>query len=284
MVNSHQIEKFNRQAPIIIIGAGRSGSTMLSAIFNAHPDICFFGETYFLAPFVWNSVFEKYGLIMSYLNAWRNPLKKTKDEMEALEKKRIGKLIAQFVADVTKTDPDIPCWGFKEIWNGSPQFETFNWSIYDSIFPNAKYVHLVRNPIRYAISTAGRDQEKFTRQLFDKQLLNWVKIHDYNSTRANTKRYQLVRYEDILDSPNEVIRRILEFLDVEWNPECLEPMNQSYVPSLRDPLESNKEISNKPIKLKGLYQHVEDFEYVDDIASMGFKLKDDRKRIFLPWS
>ncbi len=282
MDNAYQNEQFSRQAPIIIIGAGRSGSTMLSAICNAHPDICFFGETYFLAPYIWNRVFEKYGLIMSYLNAWRNPSKKSRDDLETIERKRIGNLIAQFVADVTKTEPHTSCWGFKEIWNGSPQFETFNWAIYDSIFPQAKYVHLVRNPLRYAISTAGRDQEEFTRELLLNQLSNWVKIHDYNSERVETQRYHLVRYEDIIASPEETINEILDFVEIEWNAECLESMKQRYVPSLRNPLENSKNIFKKPIKVKGLYKHVKDLGYLDDICSMGIDLKNDKRSIF-PW-
>jgi Sulfotransferase family len=279
MNNTTQYEQDNRQAPIIIIGAGRSGSTLLSAIFNAHPNISFFGETYFLAPFVWQRVFEKHGLIMSYLDAWRNPLNKTRDDLEASERNRIGKLIAQFVADVTRADPQTPYWGYKEIWNGSPQFETINWATYDSIFPRAKYIHLVRNPFRYAVSTAGRDQEKFTRELLIKQLSNWVNMHDYNSKRSETGRYHLVRYEDILDTPEETIKKITDFIGVEWNEKCLNAMKQRYVPSLRNPLE-NDNFFSKPFKVKGLYKHAKNLGYLDNILSMNVVLKNDRRNIF----
>ncbi|MBU1417892.1 MAG: sulfotransferase [Proteobacteria bacterium] len=279
MNDTIQPEKHSRQAPIIIIGAGRSGSTLLSAIFNTHPHISFFGETYFLAPFIWNRVFEKHGLILSYLDAWRNPSNKTRDELETYERNRIGKLIAQFMADVARTDPHTACWGYKEIWNGSPQFETFNWAIYDSIFPQAKYIHLVRNPFRYAISTAGRDQEKFTRELFINQLFNWVKIHEHNSKRAETERYHLVRYEDLIAAPEEAVKKVLDFAGVEWDAKCLESMKQRYVPSLRNPLDG-KNFFTKPFKVKGLYQYANDLGYLEDIRSMGIVLKNDRRNIF----
>lgn len=259
---------YDCQAPVIIIGAGRSGSTLLSAIFNKHPDISFFGESYFLAPYVWQRVFEQYGLVMSYLSEWRNSQNLKRDELEISEQKRIGRLIAQFVADVMKTDTESPRWGYKEIWNGSPQFETFDWHIYDSIFPNAKYIHLVRNPFRYAISTAGRVKEEFTRKMFEDQLNNWVEMHEYNSMRADTGRYYLVRYEDIVDKPKEILKRIFDFVDIPWNEKCLDVLQQRYVPSLRDPLEG-KDLFSKPFINAKLYTYVEQLGYLEDVAEIG---------------
>ncbi len=277
MEKSSQVGQTDRQDPVIIIGAGRSGSTMLSAILNAHPDISFFGETYFLAPFVWNRVFEEHGLIVSYLNEWRNKIQKEKNDFVVDERKRIGKLVAQFVADVVQTDNQTINWGFKEIWNGSPQFETFSWDIYDEIFPNAKYIHLVRNPFRYAISTAGREQGEFTREMLDRQLSYWVAIHEYNKKRIETGRYCFLRYEDILDCPEKNVKMVCDFIGINWKEQCLAAMKKKWVPSLRDPLEG-RNILNKSFKVNGLYQYVKELGYSDDIDSMGIALKDDRKK------
>ncbi len=41
------------EAPIIIIGAGGSGSTLLDRSLNAHPDIDMIGETKFLVANAW---------------------------------------------------------------------------------------------------------------------------------------------------------------------------------------------------------------------------------------
>lgn len=270
-----RLVSYDCQSPVIIIGAGRSGSTLLSAIFNEHPGISFFGESYFLAPHVWQRVFEKHGLVMSYLSEWRNPKNLEGNEFEISEQRRVGELIAQFVADVMKTDPESSRWGYKEIWNGSPQFESFDWQIYDLIFPRAKYIHLVRNPFRYAISTAGRKQKEFTRKIFEDQLNNWVKMHEYNSQRADTGRYYLVRYEDIVGKPKETIREVLEFVGIEWNVNCLNVLQRRYVPSLHNPLEG-KNFFSKPFKDSKLYTYVEQLDYLDDVYSMGAALKKSR--------
>ncbi len=55
------------RAPIVTIGAGRSGSTMLAAVPNAHPEVSFFSETHFLVPTVWERVFKQHDLIMNCL-------------------------------------------------------------------------------------------------------------------------------------------------------------------------------------------------------------------------
>lgn len=264
--------KFDCQAPVIIIGAGRSGSTLLSAIFNFHPKISFFGESYFLAPFVWEKVFEKHGLIMSYLVSWRKPEGVLDGDFRVEERKRISRLIAQFVADVMRIDPKLQHWGYKEIWNGSPHFETFGWLTYDAIFPKAKWVHLVRNPIRFAISTGGRDNNKFTRKIFEGQLSNWVKIHEYNCKRAEKKNYYLLKYEDIISKPEKTIKGLLDFAEIKWDKRCLNAMEQRYVPSHRNPIEG-VDMFLDPLTIPGLYNYALELGYIEDIKAMGIDIR-----------
>ena len=46
------------QAPLLVIGAGRSGSSLLTGILDAHPEICFKGENLFLLPKLWQVVWD----------------------------------------------------------------------------------------------------------------------------------------------------------------------------------------------------------------------------------
>ncbi len=281
MSNPPSQTNHDRQAPVIIIGAGRSGSTLLSAMFNAHPSISFFGETFFLAPFLWSRVFERHDLIMSAITAWRNPSAKNREDLTKEEQQRIGKLIAQFVADVTKTDPQLVQWGFKEIWNGSPQFETFDWEIYDHIFPRAKYIHLVRNPVRYAISTAGRTKDVFTREFMTGQLNNWVRMEEYNGRRAATKRYCRLRYEDLIAEPEKEMKRLTSFIGIPWDKKCLNPLKIRHVPSFRNAAEGNTQIWKKPIFIPGLHPYIVALGYEKELEDMGVTiLKKKRTRFF----
>jgi hypothetical protein len=208
---------------------------------------------------------------MSYLVSWRKPEGVLDGDFRVEERKRVTHLIAQFVANVMRIDSELPHWGYKEIWNGSPHFETFDWLTYDAIFPKAKWVHLVRNPIRFAISTAGRDDRAFTRKMFEGQLTNWVKMHEYNCKRAETKRYYLVRYEDMISKSEKTIKSLLEFVSVEWDENCLNAMERRYVPSWRDPLDGVN-VFSKPLNIPRLYEYVCELGYLEDITSMGIDL------------
>ena len=54
-------------------------------------------------------------------------------------------------------------WGFKEIWNGSELHPRGNstlgkkvpWNIYKEIFPNVRWIHLIRHPVEYARSSGA---------------------------------------------------------------------------------------------------------------------------------
>src|SRR6266571_1149396 len=50
--------KCDPQAPLIVIGAGRSGSSVLARVLGAHPDICFDDENDYFAVKLWHLVWE----------------------------------------------------------------------------------------------------------------------------------------------------------------------------------------------------------------------------------
>ena len=265
------LQKCNPQSPFLIIGAGRSGSTLLSAVFNHHPLVSFFGETYFLAPAVWERIFNEYGLIMSFLVEWRQEEGDQQASFRKTEERRIARLIARFMMHVLRIDQELPFWGYKEIWNGSPHFETHEWDIYDRIFPNAKYIHLVRNPIRFAVSTAGRSDQPFDRKTLAAQLANWVRIHEFNIQRAD-RQYYLLRYEDLVSKQQSSMKSLLGFLDIPWDEGCLKAFEKKYVPSFRDPL-SDPEIIKDPIEIPGLYKYASSLGYLNEIEEMGILMR-----------
>jgi hypothetical protein len=51
--------KLDPQAPIVLVGAGRSGSTLLDAMIESHPDVYSVGETSFLFHRLWEALVER---------------------------------------------------------------------------------------------------------------------------------------------------------------------------------------------------------------------------------
>ena len=118
------------QAPILVIGAGRSGSTLLSRILQNHPEIAFFEENSILAARLWLELWEDRFWLASEVFNDSDP-KSALDPHPAVpaeglerEKRRIGGLVAETVSRVHRLDPEVcQVWGYKDIWNGSNQFD-----------------------------------------------------------------------------------------------------------------------------------------------------------------
>ncbi len=192
------------------------------------------------------------------------------------ETERLNRLIAEFAYRGMKCDPNCSHWGYKEIWNGSRGFATIEWAIYDEVFPRAKWVHLVRNPFTYAPSSAGFvGQETIAREQFENQVVDWVRIHNWNSSRKATGKYILARYEDISNLETGSLRGLLDKLGVGWHENCAKAMGRSYVPSKTKPI-ADSEIFDRPFRVDGLYAQVEELGYGEDIAQMGITIEDDR--------
>jgi hypothetical protein len=147
-------------APIIIIGAGRSGSTLLDRMLDAHPDIHMLGETNFITATLWKSLLDR---------RKRHLLTVTDSETILAELKRLGGIEQRTIAELFELNSAGKShWGMKEIWNGARR--TVEWSLYDRVYPAAIWVHLIRNPIDYSRSAVGwtgavSDTESYLMQL-----------------------------------------------------------------------------------------------------------------------
>jgi hypothetical protein len=220
------------QQPIILIGTGRSGSTLLTRMLDAHPAIDFKGETDFLLPSLWLDVwYDRF-----WLN-WPRQMSANarsahtafpewdSDQLEA-ERQRAGLLVVELFTRLLRIDGSrYQVWGYKELWNGSPSFR-FDWALYDSVVPRAVWLHLVRDPFAFASSCARWNEESLTTRFLMDRLKEWVSILDYNAERQSTGRYQRVRYEDLVGRPQEELSRLLRVAGLAWHEECAVPASQ----------------------------------------------------------
>jgi hypothetical protein len=202
----------DEQAPLLVIGAG-------------HPNISFKGETAFLVPRIWKESFEN-----RFWHNWgRYYQLRPKSARESLPPlgdselrqltERVGRNVAEFVCNLLEVDRTAMLWGFKELWNGSGSFN-YDWSIYDSVFPRAYWVHLVRNPFTFARSTARWNGTPLDLNHLEELLGYWVAIVRKSRERAHTRRYREVRYEDLVEQPERTLTPILNAAGVGWDAAC----------------------------------------------------------------
>src|SRR6478672_9075049 len=105
------------QAPLLVIGAGRSGSSLLARILGSHPDICFDDENGFLLPKLWHLVWEKRR--PRPIGVGPDSRLHITDNAERNLKDRLAPLLAQAFVSILGIDPNCGHWGYKEVWNGS---------------------------------------------------------------------------------------------------------------------------------------------------------------------
>lgn len=232
-------------APIIVIGCGRSGSTLLDRVLNAHPEIHMIGETRFLTARLWKTLNEcadgsmwnsAVRLAYRYRNAAEGQHQlPDDDEWTEIEGQRVASIVNRTVADLFVLDEvDKRFWGMKEIWNGG--MDDIGWDIYDLVFPDATWVHVVRDPLGYVRSALGWKETTPTYDEVRHQLQTWMRILGKSRDRRATGRFVEIRYEDLVASPERALGALLERLELEWHGNCRAPLRHDWVATRRLPV------------------------------------------------
>ncbi len=267
--------EINYEAPIIIIGAGRSGTTLLSAMLGLHPDISLHAETAFYIPKVWLHLMEYYDFIVSWSGMMKSislsnqlPVEQDLVTRRSKEEKRIANIVINSLIDIVDIDRSKRHWGYKEIWNGC-NAHFFDWKIYDQVFPQATWVHLIRNPFKFVDSQARNKGEELTKDFLLYHLSDWTSMMNYSRLRRQTGRYFEFRYEDLLEDPRGILTPLFNHLEIGWSDLCARALATTWVPARHPKLQRFPDI--KPA-IPGLNELVEELHYTEDIKNLGIEL------------
>lgn len=237
--------RVDTSSPIIIIGSGRSGTSLLQAVLGSHPDIRMLGEFQYATFDLWRSswrvaaaVGERSRRVLCARSARTDDRDDVDDDLVIgiaaecvnAERQRIGGILRRSLGEIYGIEADRGGgWGFKEIWLRSDAGHT--WEPFDAIFPNANYVHLVRSPFSFAISCAAWNRNALTLDSLRQLLAGWVACLHHNRQRVSTGRYHFLRYEDLIARPEVVIANLMSWLDLPMTSESLAEMNTTFLPS-----------------------------------------------------
>jgi len=216
--------------PFFIVGSGRSGNTLLRRIINSHPKLFIPPETYVLGtmirlytlmPYIsWKSLVNR--LYDAFLNHPEfstfnmNNLSQLKLDVINVDKKKrsLALIINKFYEEYRKQHAIKSCrWGDKTPLN------TLFISNIATVFPNAKFIHIVRQPhdaiASYIKSGIYGD--------VDSAASRWVE--SVTTARKfgieNPTRFLEVKYEDLVIDPVNTIKLVCSFLNVKYQEDIL---------------------------------------------------------------
>jgi hypothetical protein len=209
-------------SPIFIIGAPRSGTTLLRNLLYSHPNLFFRGETHFIPDY-----YRAFGDPQSPAQARRLARRIVNlDWMRRWEE--------SFDADALARQPSyagmIDCL-FRQIaqkegaarWGDKTPQNVLHVSTLLEIFPQAQFIHIVRDGRDAALSLK---KAHFGPTTLYGAILYWQRMVRAGIQAANVAprdQFMLVKYEDLLDHPKEELQNVCAFLHEPFVDAMLSP-------------------------------------------------------------
>ncbi|XP_037938758.1 protein-tyrosine sulfotransferase isoform X2 [Teleopsis dalmanni] len=208
---NQKMYSYNRDMPLIFIGGvPRSGTTLMRAMLDAHPDVRCGQETRVIPR------------ILQLRSHWMKSEKESLRLQEAgITKEVLNSAIAQFSLEIIAKHGEPAA----RLCNKDPLTLKMG-SYVIELFPNAKFLFMVRDGratvhsiISRKVTITGFDLTSY-RQCMQK----WnhaIEVMYDQCQDIGKERCMMVYYEQLVLHPEEWMRKILKFLDVPWNDSVL---------------------------------------------------------------
>lgn len=249
----HPPEKFHAftpagsssEVPIFIVGMPRSGTTLSEQILASHPSVFGAGELNLMLRII----SESYGkthvepgkLTIGQLDQYSSDRGLIPKDWYDLTDEQIEGLANQYLGPVTAKSPDS-----LRITDKMP-YNYFVLPIIYRLFPNARIIHCRRHPLDTCLSCYFQNFTSGNQFSFDLEELaayyrQYVKIMEYWQ-ELGIPTYE-ARYEEMISSPEEKTRALLDYCGLDWDPKCLQfhrhkrTVNTASYQQVRQPLYS----------------------------------------------
>ena len=212
-----------KEPHFIIVGVGRSGTTLLQAMLNAHPEVAILPEIHFIRRFLFTGKLEQAGKLgyrqgilplfktdpyikrlTPFLAIDQLPLSNL-DGTRAIAPQLFAALLSAYQQAVHK-----PIIGIKE-----PRAIEWIPQLF-ALYHQTRIVHIVRDPRDVLASKLKAGWSK------QKGVMRHIIVGHYQLTLATRAQSQYphqmltIRYEDLLTSPEKTLQMVCHFLDIPY--------------------------------------------------------------------
>ena len=224
-------KRSDMKGPIFIVGAPRSGTTLLQYMLRSHPNISLpTGESHFMVP-IYKSR-KKFGDLQKKTNLRRllhTMYHQSRDFLETdlhgihFEIESIIDLLHE--KEMSKVQ-DVFSWLLmenakgegKSRWGDKTPWYLLHMPMILEMFPDAQFIHIIRDGRDVAFSLFGRKEDFGVYNIF--RAAEYWSIYMEKGQEVGSSlpvsTYMEVRYEDILANPEKECRRICRFLGEEF--------------------------------------------------------------------
>jgi len=236
-------------SPVFICGHPKSGTSLLTALLDGHPAVVAYPEeTLFFRRFLpkaqGKSRKEKLKLAEKYLiHIFEWNQESPPDHQKNFPDRDYADISFEEVRDVMvslleedRPDPTdflnaaVMAYGKvtgtltdqSKLWVEKTPYNALYAQTIFSEWTNAKCIHIVRDP-RDNFVSYHRKQPSWTAKVF---AYNWIRstfAGIENKDKYGEDRYLILKFEDLLQEPNQVTHRLAAFLDIEWQETLLHP-------------------------------------------------------------
>jgi len=212
--------------PVFIMGAGRSGTTFLGSILGAHNSCVVTPESQF--KFIVEPVFEEDGKYNAsktfekiqtswHLKKWEVEIDIHEDLLKRMSthKELIYEIVREYSHRIYGESPSLNLW-IDHTPNNGEYIEFLRTN-----FPGAKFIHIIRDGRGVASSHKGVN---WGPDNILESACHWMKKISYGLAAQSLYPNEviMVRYEDILKNPENEIRRLCDFIGIDYEDKMIE--------------------------------------------------------------
>ena len=197
---------------IFIVGMPRSGTTLVQQIISSHPKVFGVGESNQFSNKINECFFKENGF-----------LKENLYNFDPINFSQVGE---EYIKNIRQLSADTKHILVKDLLN-------FTWlGFIKLIFPNAKIVHCVRNPMDTCVSlfknyfVGGVDFSYDLIELGEYYNLYQDIMLFWNNILPNY--YVNIFYEELINDPKKQIEKLLNVCNLEWNESCMQFYNNKH--------------------------------------------------------
>ncbi len=217
----------NILAPITIVGNGRSGTSLLSALFRLHSECSFVGETVNTIHGIYRALQtslppNRHGEIAEFVRHAFLHLYPTKTI------RWMQKPIGVPVVHTTFSDED--------------EFIGWFWQVMEEVFPNACYLTVLRHPLDVLVSS--QDWWNCTARAIVESNRIVAKI----ITHERSKVSFAIDYRQLVEHPEREVRRLFEHVDLAFEPKCMEVFDTALVMKQNGQSDEQDSLANRRSK------------------------------------